>query len=120
MFDAVAKPIASGIEKCRATVPTVLHMDHVVEEIEAGPIGDLQIPRWESSHRSVLHELHQNIWTQPSMHESLNHTMDAISHSTNVNPSTVFNDRPRPLSNNSGHCLEAHTGSYMEDDIHLH
>ena len=42
LLDAVAKPIAS----CRATAPTVLHMDHVVEEVEAGPIGVSQIPRW--------------------------------------------------------------------------
>jgi hypothetical protein len=50
------------------------------------------------------------------MHEALNHTMDAMSHSTNVNPSNVFHDRARPLSNNSGHCLENHTGSHLEDE----
>jgi hypothetical protein len=110
MFDAVAKPIASGIAL------TVLHMDHVVEEVEAGPIGNSQIPRWVSSHRNVLHELPRCIWTQPSMQESLLRSMDAMSHSTNINPSTVFHDRTRPLSNNSGHCLEAHTGSYLEDE----
>jgi hypothetical protein len=52
MFDAVAKPIASGIEKCRATAPTFLHIDHVDETVEAGPIGFSQIPRWESPHRT--------------------------------------------------------------------
>ena len=31
MFDAVAKPITSGIELCRATAPTALPMDHATE-----------------------------------------------------------------------------------------
>ena len=31
---------------------------------------------------------------QPSMHESLNHTMDTMSHSTIINPSTVFTTEP--------------------------
>ena len=56
MVDVVAIPIASGIEICRAIAATVLHMDHVVENFEAGPIGVSQIPRWDSSHQSVLHE----------------------------------------------------------------
>ena len=50
------------------------------------------------------------------MHDSRNHTMDATSHSTIVNPSTLFHDRTRPLSNNSGHCLETHTGYHLEDE----
>ena len=29
---------------------------------------------------------------------------------------TVSHDRTRPLSNNSGHCLETHTGSHLEVD----
>ena len=41
-------------------------------------------------------------------------TMDATSHSTIVNPFTVSHDRNRPLSKNSGHCLETHTGSHLE------
>ena len=65
MVDAVAKPIASGIEKCRATAPTFLHIDHVDETVEAGPIGFSQIPRWES---------------------------DATSHSIIVNPVTASHD----------------------------
>jgi len=43
-------------------------------------------------------------------------TMDATSHSTIVNPFTVSHDRNRPLSKNSGHCLETHTGSHLEDE----
>ena len=31
MFDAVAKPITSRIELCRATAPTALPMDHATE-----------------------------------------------------------------------------------------
>jgi len=42
--------------------------------------------------------------------------MDATSLSTIVNPSTAFHDRNRPLSKNSGHCLETHTGSHLEDE----
>jgi hypothetical protein len=42
--------------------------------------------------------------------------MDATSHSTIVNPVTVSHDRTRPLSNNSGHCLETHTESHLEVD----
>ena len=32
-------------------------------------------------------------------------------HSTNVNPPTVSQDRTWPPLNNSGHCLESRTGS---------
>ena len=39
-----------------------------------------------------------------------------ISHSTIVNPSTVFHDRTRPLSTNSGHCLGNDAGSHLEDE----
>ena len=37
-----------------------------------------------------------------------------MSHSTTVNPVTVSHDRTRPLSKNSGHCLETHTGSHFK------
>jgi hypothetical protein len=40
--------------------------------------------------------------------------IDTISRSTNVNPSTVSQDRTQPLLNNSGHCLENCTGSRLE------
>jgi len=42
--------------------------------------------------------------------------MDATSHSTIVNPGTVSHDRNRPLSYNSGHCLQTHTGSHLDVD----
>ena len=45
------------------------------------------------------------------MCEPCDHTTDTISRSTNVNPSTVSQDRTRPLLNNSGHCLENRTES---------
>ena len=48
------------------------------------------------------------------MCEPCDHTTDTISRSTNVNPSTVSQDRTRPLLNNSGHCLENCTGSRSE------
>jgi hypothetical protein len=54
--------------------------------------------------------------TQPLMQESPNHIMIAIHQSTNVKSSIVFHDRTRPLSKNSGHCLENHTGSHLEDE----
>mgnify|MGYP006451603675 CR=1 FL=1 len=54
-----------------------------------GPSGVSQIPRWDSS---------------PTF------TMDAMSHSTIVNPVTVSHDRNRTLSNNS------HAGSHLEVD----
>ena len=38
MFDAVAKPITSGIELCRATAPTALPMDHATEADDMEPI----------------------------------------------------------------------------------
>ena len=65
--------------------PRQLPTDHAVEAGEAGPIGSTQIPRWESSHTP---------------------TMDVMSHSITVNPVTVSHDSARPLTNNSGHCLE--------------
>ena len=48
MFDAVAKPISSGIELCRATAPTALPMDHATEAGNMEPTRALQTPRWES------------------------------------------------------------------------
>ena len=85
----------SGIAVCSANAPRQLPTAHVIEEGEAGPSGFSQIPRWKSS---------------PTL------TMDATSHSTNVNPVTVSHDRTRPLSNNSDHCLETHTRSHLEVD----
>ena len=78
---------------CSANAPRQLPTDHEVETGEAGPSGSLQIPRWESSHTS---------------------TMEEVSHSTIANPITVSHDRTRPLTNNSGHCLETHTGSHLD------
>ena len=58
--------------------------------------------------------------TQLSMHKSLSHTMDAMSHSTNVNPSAVFHDRTRPFfTAEPGHpqtILPLFAGSNMEDE----
>ena len=48
------------------------------------------------------------------MCEPCDHTTDTGSRSTNVNPSTVSQDRTRPLLNNSGHCLKNCTGSRLE------
>ena len=67
MFDAVAKPITSGVELCRATAPTALPMDYATEADDMGPTGALQIPR----------------------RESCDHTADMIPRSMNVNPPTV-------------------------------
>ena len=39
-----------------------------------------------------------------------------MSYPTNVNPSSVFHDRTRPLSNNACHCLETHAGSHLKDE----
>jgi hypothetical protein len=52
MFDAVAKPITSGIELCRASAPTALPMDYATETDDMGPTGVSQIPRRESQHQS--------------------------------------------------------------------
>ena len=38
-----------------------------------------------------------------------------ISHSTIAHSSTGFHDRSRPLTTNSGHCLENGAGSQLED-----
>ena len=95
MVDAVALPLKSGIAVCSAYAPRQLPTDHAVEAGKAGPCGSPQIPRWESSHIP---------------------TMDVMSHSIIVNPVTVPHDRTRPLTNNSGHCLETHTGSHLDVD----
>ena len=94
-WSPIGWPLKSGIAVCSANAPRQLPTAHAVEAGEAGPSGFSQIPRWESS---------------PTL------TMDATSHSTIVNPGTVFHDRTRPLSNNSGHCLETHTRSNLEDE----
>ena len=95
MVDAVALPLKSGIAVCSANAPRRLPTDDAVEAGEAGPSGSSQIPRWESAHTL---------------------TMDVMSHSTIVNPATVSHDRTRPLTNNSGHCLETNMGSHLEVD----
>ena len=89
MFDAVAKPITSGIELCRAMAPTALSMDHATEADEMEPTRALQIPRWESC----------------------DHIAGMIPRFRNIYPPTVSQNRSRPLLNNSGHCLEKGTGS---------
>ena len=89
MVDGVALPLKSGIAVCSANAPRQLPTAHAVEAGEAGPSGVSQISRWES---------------------------DATSHSTIVNPGTVSHDRNRPLSYNSGHCLQTHTGSHLDVD----
>ena len=89
MFDAVAKPITSGIELCRATAPTALPMDHATEADDREPTGALQIPRWESC----------------------DHIADMRHRSRNVYPPTASQGRTRSLLNHSGHCLENCTGS---------
>ena len=94
-WSPIGWPLKSGIAVCSANAPRQLPTAHAVEAGEAGPTGFSQIPRWESS---------------PTL------TMNATSHSTIVNPVTVSHDRTRPLSNNSGHCLESHTGSHLEFD----
>ena len=44
IFDAVAKPITSGIELCRATAPIALPMDYATEADDMEPTRALQIP----------------------------------------------------------------------------
>ena len=54
-------------------------MDHAVEEVEAGPIGILQTPRWEShQNQNVLRELPRDTRTQLSMHDSRNRMIRVI------------------------------------------
>ena len=89
MFDAVAKPITSGIELCRAMAPTALSMDHATEADDMEPTRALQIPRWESC----------------------DHIAGMIPRFRNIYPPTVSQNRSQPLLNNSGHCLEKGTGS---------
>ena len=80
MFDAVAKPITSGIELCRAMAPTALSMDHATEADDMEPTRALQIPRWESC----------------------DHIAGMIPRFRNIYPPTVSQNRSRPLLNNSG------------------
>ena len=81
---------------------------------------------------SHIHCMEDCIGTEADdiMCEPCDHTTDTISRSTNVNPSTVSQDRTWPLLNNSGHCLENCTGSRLEFEdgttssnstlVHLH
>ena len=104
VFNCVAKAIMSGIRICKANAPTALPMDHAVEILQMEPTRsypkrirpdtpkqrDLQLPRNQSP---------------PSFHlrDLSNHQMDAMtSTSSNANPSTVSDVRPRPISNNLG------------------
>jgi hypothetical protein len=91
MFDAVAKPITSGIELCRATAPTALPMDHATEADNMEPTKALRTPRWESC----------------------DHIADMTHRSRNVYPPTASPNRTRSILNNSGHCLENCTGSRL-------
>ena len=49
MFYAVAKPIISGIELCRANATAALPTDHVIEIDDRRPTEVSQIPRWDNS-----------------------------------------------------------------------
>jgi hypothetical protein len=89
MFDAVAKPITSGIELCRATAPTTLPMDYATEADDMEPTRALQIPRWKSC----------------------DHIADMIPRCRKFYPPTISQDRTRSILNNSCHCLENFTGS---------
>ena len=56
MFGEVAKPITSGIELYRASVPTALPMDYATEADDLGPTGvsqiyDISIYERQSSYR---------------------------------------------------------------------
>ena len=88
-FDAVAKPITSGIELCRATAPTTLPMDYATEADDMEPTRALQIPRWKSC----------------------DHIADMIPRCRKFYPPTISQDRTRSILNNSCHCLENFTGS---------
>jgi len=52
MFDAVAKPITSGIELCRANAPTAIPTDYITEADDTGPTGVSQIPQWQTHSQS--------------------------------------------------------------------
>ena len=95
MVDAVALPLKPGIAVCSANAPRQLPTDHAVEAGEAGPSGSSQKPRRESLHTP---------------------TMDTMSQSVMVNPVNVSHDRNRPLTNNSGHCLETRMGPHLDGD----
>ena len=95
MVDAVALPLKSGIAVCSANAPRQLPTDYAVEAGEAGPSGSPQIHTWESLHTP---------------------TMDTMSQSVMVNPVNVSHDRNRPLTNNSGHCLETRMGPHLDGD----
>ena len=45
MFDAVAKPITSGIELCRANATTALPTDYITEADDMGPTGRQSDPQ---------------------------------------------------------------------------
>ena len=113
MFNAVAKPIASRIELCRASAPTALPMDYASEADDIGPTGVSQISRRESQHQSDPQVAPQFTRPQPLVSKPCDHTADTISRFMNVNPPTVSQDRTRSLLNNSGHCLENRTGSRL-------
>jgi hypothetical protein len=91
----VALPLKSGIAVCSANAPRQLPTDYAVEAGEAGPSGSPQIPTWESLHPP---------------------TMDTMSQSVLVHPVNVSHDRTRPLTNNSGHCLETRMGPHLDGD----
>ena len=60
MFGEVAKPITSGIELYRASVPTALPMDYATEADDLGPTGvsqiyDISIYERQSSYRFSRH-----------------------------------------------------------------
>ena len=97
MFDAVAKPITSGIELCGVSAPTALPMDYATEADDMGPTRASQIPRWESQHQSHPQVAPQFTRPQPLVSKPCDHTADMIPRSMNVKPPTVSQDRTRPL-----------------------
>ena len=87
MFDAVAKPITSGIELCRANAPTALPTDYITETDDAEPTGISQIPQWQTHSQSRdPQEAPRFTRLQSAVTELCGHTTNMTSESLNINP----------------------------------
>ena len=90
MFDAVAKPITSGIELCRANAPTALPAGYATEADDTGPTGVSQIPQWQTHRQSDPQEAPRLARQQSAATELCDHATVMTSHSLRTSTHITF------------------------------
>ena len=111
VFNCVAKSIMSGIKICKANAPTTLPMDHAIE------VHQLE-PTWNYSNLAHVDSLRM-VNPHPSNHNPNADDNDTsgitILTTSNTDPRTCSDARPRPILNNPSRCQEHTSRPYLKD-----